>query len=147
VDTIFKVILWILAAIFAWAAVEALRRTRNWSPVATIGVYLALFGGATFGLLQIQSYYSRKLTDFDSFPSENDLFAGGLVILAVVIVLALDLLGKVDIMGQIQRAVSGGGTSTAGKGPNSGPPAGGMGHGPAPAPARSSSAGISTEPG
>lgn len=122
-DTIFKVILWILAAIFAYAAVAAERRMRKWSPLTTIGVFLALFGGATFGLLQIQSYYSRKLTDFDSFASENDLLAGGLVVLVAVIVLALDLLGKIDIMGQIQRAV--GGADPAPKGPNSEPPAGG----------------------
>lgn len=116
-DTIFKVILWIAAAIFAYAAVSAVRRTRTWSPIVTIGVYLAFFGGATYGLLLVQSFYSRKLTDLNSFPTENDLLAGGLVILLAVIVLGLDLLGKIDIVGQIRKAANSGDSNPAGTGP------------------------------
>lgn len=129
-DTIFKVILLVLAAVFAYAAVAAERPARKWSPVTTIGVYLALFGAVAFGFLRVQSYYSPKLTDIDSFPSDTDLLIGGLVALVAVIVLALDLLGTIDLMGQLQRAISGGSGSPAGRGPGSGDSPGGVGRGP-----------------
>jgi hypothetical protein len=117
VDTILKVILGIAAAWFAYAATAGLRRTRVWTPVTTIGVYLTLFGGTTYALISVEGYYTAKLMN-DS-PSETTLLIAGLIIIAFVVLFALDLLGKVDVMGQIQRAIAGasGGDSSAGKGP------------------------------
>ncbi|RIK39115.1 MAG: hypothetical protein DCC58_15770 [Chloroflexi bacterium] len=118
-DTIFRVIIWIIAAVFAYSVVASERRARAWSPLVIIGVYLTFFGATTFALLNVYNFFSPKITDGRSFPSETDWLVGGLVVLTVVVVLALDLLDKIDIMGQIQRAVSGN-NPPPGRGPNSG---------------------------
>src|SRR6476469_2705704 len=100
------------SAWLAYAIVSSERRTRMWAPITSLGIYLAVFGVASYALLYLWSWMSPKLTD--SSPSENDLFFAGLIILAAVVVFALDLLGKIDMMGKmrdnINRASPGPGT-------------------------------------
>jgi hypothetical protein len=87
----------------AYTIVVSERRGRTWSPVTTIGIFLALFGLIRLALDGTWSWLSPKLTD--TIPSETDLLLGGLVILAVLVVLALDLLGKVDVMTKVRQGV------------------------------------------
>jgi hypothetical protein len=105
VDTIIQVILLIICAWLAYAAVSNERRTRALMATSALGWYLAAFGGISFGVLYIwNNWLSPKLTD--TFPSESDLLIGGIVVLAALVVFALDLLGKIDIVGQLQQSIN-----------------------------------------
>lgn len=103
-DTIVQLILMIVSAWLAYMITSAERRGHAWGGMASVGIFLALFGGLSFGLLQVWSWISPKLTD--SFPSENDLLFAGLIITLVVIVLALDLWGRIDIMGKMRDSIN-----------------------------------------
>jgi hypothetical protein len=104
VDTIVQVVLMVASAWLAYTIVSAERRTRVWNPVTSVGIYLALFGVVSYGLLTIWSWMSPKLTD--TFPSENDYLFAGILILAAVVVFALDLLGKIDMMGKMRDSMN-----------------------------------------
>jgi hypothetical protein len=103
VDTIVQLVLMVVSAWLAYMIVVAERRGRAWTGMTNLGVFLALFGGLSFGLLQLWGWISPKLTD--SFPSENDLLFTGLVITAVLVVLALDLLGRINLMGKMRESI------------------------------------------
>jgi hypothetical protein len=100
VDTIVQVVLMVASAWLAFTIVSAERRSRMWAPITSLGIYLALFGVVSSGLLTVWGWMSPKLTD--TAPSENDYLFAGILILAAVVVFALDLLGKVDLMGKMR---------------------------------------------
>jgi Kef-type K+ transport system membrane component KefB len=104
VDTIVQLVLMIVSAWLAYSITSAERSGRAWGGMATVGVYLALFGGLSFGLLQLWSWLRPKLTD--SFPSENDSLFAGIIIAIVVVVLALDLWGRIDLMGKMRESIN-----------------------------------------
>jgi hypothetical protein len=117
-DTIVQVILMIVSAWLAYAVVSAEWRARTRVPTTLIGLYLAVFGGISFGLLSVWNWLSPKLTD--TFPSESDLLVGGIVVVAALVVFALDLLGTIDLMGQLQQSIN---RANSGR-PNPGGPSG-----------------------
>jgi MFS family permease len=111
VETIVELILLIVSAWLAYSITVVERRGHTWGGMASVGFYLALFGGLSFGLLAVWGWISPKLTD--SIPSENDELFAGLIITAVVVVLALDLWGKIDIMGKMRESITKSDTSTS----------------------------------
>lgn len=103
-DTIVQLVVMIVSAWLAYTITVAERRGQPWGGMASVGVFLALFGGLSFGLLAIWGWISPKLTD--AIPSENDDLFAGLIATAVLIVLALDLCGKIDIMGKMRESIN-----------------------------------------
>lgn len=118
-DTILKVIVLIVSAWFAYVIMRAERGGRAWAPSSLVAAFLMLFGGVAFGLLRIESYFAPKLIDAENLrfigdtgsatltsASDTDLFVGGVIVIAVVVVLALDLLGKIDVMSKVNEAIA-----------------------------------------
>ncbi len=103
-DAIIWLIIGIASAWMAYSVVAAERRSRGWVGSSAVGVYLALFGAVSAGLAWVYGLLRPKL--IDDFPSENTMLFVGLVVISVLVVLALDLLGKIDIMSQIQKSMS-----------------------------------------
>ena len=106
VDAIIWLIIGLVSVWLAYSVVAAERRSRAWGPATAIGVYLALFGAAAGGLNWVYGLMRPKLVD--DFPSENTLLFIGLIVLAGLVVLALDLVGTIDIMSQIQKSMNSG---------------------------------------
>ncbi len=67
-DTIVQVVLMVASAWLAYAIASSERRSRMWNPLTSLGIYLALFGVVSYGLLTVWSWLSPKLTD--TSPSE-----------------------------------------------------------------------------
>jgi hypothetical protein len=100
-DAIVWLIIMVLSAWLAYEVVAGERRARMWGGARAIGAYLAIFGAASVGLLNIWTGLLRpKLVD--DFSSENTLLFVGLVTLAVLVVGALDLLGMIDVMSKMR---------------------------------------------
>jgi hypothetical protein len=107
VDAIMWLIIGLASAWLAYSVTSSERGSRGWGSVTVIGVLLAVFGGVMIGLGQIYNVYLRaKLVD--ELSSENSMLFVGIVVIAGLVVLALDLLGTIDIMGQIQKSVNSG---------------------------------------
>jgi hypothetical protein len=117
-DTILKVIVLLASAWLAYIVARGERSGRALSPSAIVGVFLMLFGGIAFGLLRVESFFAPKLIDFKNArfvsdgltamitdASDTDLLVGGLIVLAGLVVLSLDLLGKVDVMSKLDSAI------------------------------------------
>lgn len=123
VDAIVWLVLALVSIWLAYSVVAAERRSRRWEPVTSVGVFMAVFGGTLFGLLTVwNNFFRPKLVD--DFASENTLLFVGLIIVAAMVAMILDLLGTVDIMSKIQ----GGPNRPAGPAaPPSGPPQAGPG--------------------
>lgn len=105
-DAILWLVIGLVSTWMAYSVVAAERTGRNWGSASAVGVYLALFGTVSAGLGWIYGFLRPKL--IDDIPSENTMLFVGLVIIAVLVVLALDLLGTIDIMAQIQKSVNSG---------------------------------------
>lgn len=103
-DTIVNLILLIASAWVAYVITTTERRGRPWGGMASVGVFLALFGGMSFGLQAIWNWLSPKLTD--SVPSDNDQLFAGFIILAILVALALDLWGRIDILGKVRESIN-----------------------------------------
>lgn len=104
VDAIMWLVIGLASAWMAYSVVVAERRNRRWVGASAIGVYLAVFGAVSAGLAWVYGFLRPKL--IDDFPSENTMLFVGLVVISVLVVLALDLLGTIDIMSQIQKSLS-----------------------------------------
>ncbi len=115
-------IMWLLIGLastwMAYSVVTAERRSRGWGGASAVGLYLALFGAVSTGLAWVYGFLRPKL--IDDFPSENTMLFVGLVVIAGLVVMALDLLGTIDIMSQIQKSVNKADTGR----PNPGGPSG-----------------------
>jgi len=98
-------IVWLVLALgsiyLAYSVVAGERRGRAWAPTTSVGVFMAVFGGSFYGLMTIwEAFFRRKLVD--DFASENTLLFVGLLVVAAMVVMILDLLGTVDLMSKIQ---------------------------------------------
>jgi hypothetical protein len=119
VDAIMWLIIGLVSAWLAYSVVTGESRGRNWAGSSAVGALLAVFGAVILGLGQVYSLFFRgKLVD--DISSENTMLFVGLVIVLALIALALDLLGTIDIMGQIQKSMNKPDTGR----PNPGGPAG-----------------------
>ena len=88
------------SAVLAYMVTAGERGTRAWQPITSVGIFLALFGTISGGLLTVWSrLLSPKLVD--EFPSENTLLFVGLLVVAALVVLVLDLLGTIDVMSKV----------------------------------------------
>lgn len=92
------------AAIIAYFTVASESRARGWSGGLATGIYLAVFGATAMGLNWLWSLLRAKLVD--DFAGENARLLIGLLGIAVVVVLILDLVGKIQLMGAIQNAAT-----------------------------------------
>ena len=118
-DVVFWLIIGIASAILGYFVVAGERRGRAWGGATAVGLLLTVFGAIAFGLNFIYGLLRLKLVDDPA--GENEQLFVGIVILLVLVVLAADLLGKIDIIGQIQRGINN--RPDAGR-PNPGGPAG-----------------------
>ena len=106
-DAIMWLIIGLASAWLAYSVVAGERRSRAWGGSGAIGALLAVFGAVMFGLGQVYNLFLRnKLVD--DLSGENTMLFVGLVVISGLVVLALDLLGTIDIMGQIQKSVNAG---------------------------------------
>lgn len=118
-DAIMWLIIGLVSAWLAYSLVAGERRGRSWGGVSAVSALLAVFGAVILGLGQVYSLFLRgKLVD--DISSENTMLFVGLVIILALVVFALDLLGTIDIMSQIQKSVNKADTGR----PNPGGPAG-----------------------
>jgi hypothetical protein len=104
VDAILWLIIGLASTWMAYSVVAGERRSRSWGGASSIGVYLALFGAVSTGLAWVYGFLRPKL--IDDIPSDNTMMFVGLVVIAAMVVLALDLLGTIDIMSQIQKSLN-----------------------------------------
>jgi len=107
VDAIMWLIIGLASAWLAYSVTSSERRSRGWGGATTIGVLLTVFGGVMIGLGQIYNVYLRDKF-VDRLSSENAMLFVGIIVIAGLVVSALDLLGMIDIMGQIQKSVNSG---------------------------------------
>lgn len=105
-DAIIWLIIGLVSVWLAYSVVAVERRRHGWGGVTAVGVYIAVFGAAAAGLDWVYGLMRPKLVD--DLPSENALLFVGLVVLAGLIVLALDLFGTIDIMSQVQKSMHSG---------------------------------------
>jgi hypothetical protein len=104
-DAIVWLVLMLVSAWLAYTVVAGERRGGTWSGAAGVGLFMAVFGGVLFGLLAVWERLLRpKLVD--DFASENTLLFVGLLVVAVLVVLVLDLLGTIDVMSKVQGATN-----------------------------------------
>ncbi|MDQ3547544.1 MAG: hypothetical protein M3439_01890 [Chloroflexota bacterium] len=104
-DAIMWLIIGLVSAWLAYSVVAGERRGRAMAGMGAVGAFLAVFGAVMLGLGQVYSLFLRdKLVD--DISSENTMLFVGLVVIAALVVLALDLLGTIDIMGQIQKSMN-----------------------------------------
>jgi hypothetical protein len=100
------------SAWLAYSVVASERLGRSWASVTTVGVFLALFGGISFGLLSVWASLAPKLVD--QIASDNTRLFIGLIVTAALVVLVLDLLGTISVMSRVQDSINrptiGGGT-------------------------------------
>jgi hypothetical protein len=107
VDAIMWLIIGLASAWLAYSVAANERSSRALRGSAAIGVLLAIFGAVMIGLGQLYSVYLRsKLVD--EISSENTMMFVGVIVIAGLVALALDLLGTIDIMGQIQKSMNSG---------------------------------------
>jgi len=100
VDAIVWLVILLASAMLAYMVTAGERGTRAWQPMTSINIFLALFGTISGGLLAVwNNLFRPKLVD--EFPSENTLLFVGLVVVAALVVLVLDLLGTVDVMSKV----------------------------------------------
>jgi hypothetical protein len=105
VDAIMWLIIGLASAWLAYSVAASERNSRGLRGSAAVGALLAIFGAVMIGLGQLYSVYLRdKLVD--DISSENTMLFVGLIVIAGLIVMALDLLGTIDIMSQIQKSVN-----------------------------------------
>jgi drug/metabolite transporter (DMT)-like permease len=113
VDAIMWLIIGLASAWLAYSVAVNERSSRALQGSAAIGVLLAIFGAVMIGLGQLYSVYLRsKLVD--DISSENTMMFVGIVVIAGLVALALDLIGTIDIMGQIQKSMNTGRPNTGG---------------------------------
>jgi len=104
-DAIMWLIIGLASAWLAYSVAASERSSRGWRGSSAIGALLAIFGAVMFGLGTLYDQFFRaKLVD--DISSENTMMFVGVVIIAGLVALALDLLGTIDIMGQIQKSVN-----------------------------------------
>jgi hypothetical protein len=97
VDAIIWLVLLLLSAWLAYEVTASERRSRAWGGAAAVGVFLLAFGAISVGLLTVWNNLLRpKLVD--DFPSENTLLFVGLIVVAALVVLILDLLGTINVI-------------------------------------------------
>ena len=112
-DAIMWLIIGLASAWLAYSVAANERSSRALRGSAAIGVLLAIFGAVMIGLGQLYSVYLRsKLVD--DISSENTMMFVGVVVIAGLVALALDLIGTIDIMGQIQKSMNTGRPNTGG---------------------------------
>lgn len=112
-DAIMWLIIGLASAWLAYTVTSSEGRSRAWGGATTIGVLLGVFGTVMFGLGQIYSVFLRaKLVD--RISGENSMLFVGILVIAGLVVLALDLLGKIDIMGQVQKSLNSSRPNTGG---------------------------------
>ncbi len=100
-DAIMWLVLFLASAWLAYTVVAAERRNRAWAGVTSVGVFLALFGTISYGLLAIWNNLLRpKLVD--SLPGENTLLFVGILVVGGLVFFILELLGTIDVMSRIQ---------------------------------------------
>ena len=98
-------IIGLASAWLAYSVVAGERRSRAWGGSGSVGALLGVFGAVMIGLGQVYSLFLRgKLVD--DISSENTMLFVGLVVIAALVVLALDLLGTIDIMSQVQKSMN-----------------------------------------
>lgn len=104
-DAIVWLVILLVSAVLAYMVTAGERGARAWQPMTSIGIFLALFGMISSGLLIVWSSLLRpKLVD--EFPSENTLLFVGLIVIAALVVLALDLLGTIDVMSKMTSSIN-----------------------------------------
>lgn len=104
-DAIVWLVILLASALLAYMVTAGERGARAWQPMTSIGVFLALFGTISIGLMTVWNTLLRpKLVD--DFPSENTLLFMGLIVVAALVVLILDLLGTIDVMGRVTSAAN-----------------------------------------
>jgi hypothetical protein len=103
VDAIIQLVLLLISVWVAYSVAVA-AKSHLWTGTASLGIYLAAFGAASYGLLNLWEYFRPKLVD--DLPGEGTLLFVGLVTLAALVVMALDLMGMVDIMGKVRQSVN-----------------------------------------
>ncbi|HUG15105.1 MAG TPA: hypothetical protein VMM78_08800 [Thermomicrobiales bacterium] len=122
-DAIVWLVLALVSIWLAYTVVTGERRGRTWASTTSVGVFMAVFGGTLYGLFTVwEAFFRRKLVD--DFASENTLLFVGLLVVAALVVMILDLLGTIDIMSKIQ---GGTGRPAGPTAPPSGPPPPGPG--------------------
>jgi purine-cytosine permease-like protein len=107
VDAIMWLIIGLASAWLAYSVAVSERSSRALSGSAAIGVLLAIFGAVMIGLGQLYSVYLRSKL-IDDISSDNTMMFVGVIVIAGLVALALDLLGTIDIMGQIQKSMNSG---------------------------------------
>lgn len=116
-DAIVWLVLALVSIWLAYTVVAGERRGRAWAPMTSVGVFMAVFGGTLFGVMTVwNNFFRPKLVD--DRASENTLLFVGLIIVAAMVAMILDLLGTIDIMSKVQ-----GGTNRP-AGPAAPPPTG-----------------------
>lgn len=122
-DAIVWLVLALVSIWLAYTVVTGERRGRAWAPATSVGVFLAIFGGTFYGLFTVwNTFFRPKLVD--DFASENTLLFVGLLVVAALVAMILDLLGTVDIMSKVQGNT---GRQNTTQSPPSGPPPSGPG--------------------
>jgi hypothetical protein len=105
VDAIVWLVIMLASALLAYMVTAGERRARSWQPMTSIGIFLALYGTISIGLLSLwNNLLSPKLVD--EFPSENTLLFVGLIVVAALVVLVLDLLGTIDVMSKVTSSIN-----------------------------------------
>lgn len=100
-DAIVWLVLALVSIWLAYTVASGERRGRSWAPVTSVGVFMAIFGGTFYGLFTVwNTFFRPKLVD--DFASENTLLFVGLLVVAALVAMILDLLGTIDIMSKIQ---------------------------------------------
>lgn len=105
-DAIVWLVILLASAILAYMVAAGERGARSWRPLTSVGIFLAIFGTISLGLLNIWSTLLRpKLVDVGDYPGENTLLFIGLIIVAALVVLILDLLGTIDVMSKMTATI------------------------------------------
>jgi hypothetical protein len=104
-DAIVWLVILLASALLAYMVTAGERGARAWQPLTGVGVFLALFGTISFGLLTVwDRLFAPKLVD--EFPGENTLLFIGLLVVGALVVLVLDLLGTIDVMSKVTASMN-----------------------------------------